>query len=237
MKSKVLLGILVLAVTAFSVQAQPQGGGRGGFGRGFGGNIGESVADILVLKNDVAAKVTEKMGAVQQELMAEMRENFQSGGGGGGDFRERFQEIREKQNEKYVATLKELLPEDDVKTVEPFLGGFRVRTYAPVRAVRQIELKDDQRAELRTLTVALYTTLDELRPSFGGGQGGGRGGFDEDTRAKMEDARKEYSEKVLDKLSADQKSAWETKTAEIEKELEEQRQQRGQRGGGRGGNN
>lgn len=238
MKSKVLLGILVLAVTAFSVQAQPQGGGRGpGFGRGPGGNVGETVADILVLNNEDAAKVIEKMGAVQEELMEEMRANFQGGGGGGGDMRERFQEMREKQNEKYVATLKELLSEDEAKIVEPFLGGFGRREYAPVRALRQIDLKDEQRSEFRTSTVALYEKINEIRPAFGGrgqGQGGERPNFEE-MQAKTDEAVDEFSTSVSAKLSADQKTAWETKTAEIEKEMEEQRQQRRQRGGFGGG--
>jgi hypothetical protein len=232
MKSKMVLGILVLAVTAFSVQAQPQGGG---FRGGFGGNVGETVADILVLNNDAATKVIEKMNVVQEELRAEMQESFQ-GGGGGGDMRERMQEIRKKQTEKYAATLKTLLSEDEVKTVEPFLGGFGRRTYAPVRALRQIDLKDDQRAEFRKISVALYEKINEIRPAFGGGQGGGQGVNREEIQAKTDEAVAEFSKGVTAKLSDDQKSAWETKTAEVQKELDEQREQRGARGG-QGGNN
>lgn len=228
MKSRVFLGLLVVAVAAFSVQAQPPGGG-GGFG--FRGVTGDSVADILVLNSDAAAKVVEKMNAAREEVMASRGD-----APAGGDPREAFQQLREEMNKKYVEALKTVLSAEEVKTVEPFLNSGNLRrTEAPIRALRQIDLKDEQRAEFRTETVALITKLDEIRPGFGGGRGGGGGGqgLDDETRAKLEDARKAYSEKILAKLSDEQKSAWETKTAEVEKELEEQRAQRGA-GGGRG---
>ena len=232
MKSRVLFGILIVAVTAFSVQAQPQGGrgGRGfGFGRGFDGGV---VADILVLKEEKAKTVEEKMDAAREEIMAEFRDNS-------GD-RPDFQAMRENSTQKYAAALKPVLSEEELKMVEPFLGGFRMRTYAPVRAVRQIELKDDQRSKLRTETVAMYSALEDARPEFGGrGGGGDRSGFEE-WQTKSEEIRKDYSVKVLAILTEEQKSAWETKTKEVEAEMEEQRAQRRERGGfggGRGGNN
>lgn len=243
MKSRVLFSILVVAVTAFSVQAQPPGGGRGvRGGGGFGGGIGETVADILVLNNQQADIVTEKMNAVQQEIRDEMRSSFQ--GGGGDDRRARMQEMREATNAKTLEALKTVLPANDVTTVEPFLEGRGGRTYAPVRAVRQLDLTDSQRSAIRNENIVLFTALQDLRPDDQGGQGRGQrgqgrgqgGGVDEATRAKIETVRAAYLEKVVALLTDTQLTPWETKISEVEAELESQRGQRGPRGGGQGGN-
>lgn len=250
MKSRVLFSILVVAVTAFSIQAQPPGGGRGvRGGGGFGGGIGETVADILALNNTLAKTVTEKMNAVQQDLRDEMRSSFQ--GDGGNDMRARMQEMRETMNAKTVEALKSVLPVSDVETVEPFLNGRGGRAYAPVRAVRQLELTDNQRSAIRNENIVLFTALQDLRPDDQGGQGRGQrgqgrgqggqgrgqgGGVDEATRAKMENVRAAYLEKVVALLTDTQLTPWETKISEVEAELESQRGQRGPRGGGQGGN-
>lgn len=242
LQSVVVVSVLVLLIVPAMAQ---QGGGRGGMGgggrgMGFGfGLTGEILSDILVLDAPRTEKVVAVMAKVQEENRAQMQQSMQ-----GGDQlsqeerRAQMQKMREATTEKTKVALKDVLSEEEMKAIDPFLSRGRVAAMADVRALRLLELQADQRGQLQKATLAYVTELIALQPARQPGQGGGGQGQGPDPaiQAKREELKKGYTEKVDKILNADQKTAWTAKTTEIQAELDkaaaERRQQFQDRQGG-----
>lgn len=227
----VWIALLLVACTVDFASAQPQGGGRrGGMGMGPGGNQGEFISDCLVLN----ASRSEQVKKVCDEVNAEMRQSMS------GDLqnmtpeerRTAFTEMREKTQKALLEKLTPILSADELEAVKPLLGSRGGRTVAEIRALRQIDISDEERGKLQTLVLIYQNTLVSLlpqrEPGQPGGQGGQRGGgMTEETRAKMEKARETLLADIQKVLSADQLTAWKTQTEKVQTELESQRPQRG----------
>jgi len=210
---------LSLGLLAASVYAQPAGGG-GGRGFGFGGaRMSDTVSDLLVLDKAKADKVTTALEKVQ----ASQRDKFQAAMQGG---QNQSQEERRAAMEKVSteitgeakAALKGVISDDELKLVEPYLGIMRFRSTAEMRAIRQLDLKPEQRTQLQKEIFAYAKAVQELRTP-GAPQAS-------DIREKMQALQKDYSEKAGKILTEDQAKAWKTKTEEVQKAMDQERQQR-----------
>ena len=230
-----LIALLVIACSVDIASAQNQRGQRGGPGMGRDSSQGDSISDSFVLNTERAAKVT----AIYAEQQTSMREMFQSGDMQNKSREEMmtaFREMREKMNTAITEKLATVLTKEEMEFLQPLLNTRGGRTDAEIRALRQIEMTDETRGKLQTLVLIYQNTLIALRPERTPeqqgqrGQRGQRGGVSEEVRTKMEAAKETLVVDIKKVLSDDQVTAWATKTAEVQKEMEAQRGQRGQRG-------
>lgn len=238
---------MLIAVGAVDYAVAQPGGPGGPGGRGFGlfGDPGGTICDALLLKTDRAEKVTAAYTEQRTAMLERMRSDGQP------DFRnmsneergEFFTKIREDNQKDIIGRLSKILTNDEIEFVKPLLDMRGARPDAEVRALRQIEISDETRGKLQTLSLIYFNTVASVQPEFTpgpppdqGGQGRGRrGGLSEEDQKTIEAAHDSLIADVNKTLSEDEIKAWKTKTAEVEKELEAQRQERGNRRGGQGG--
>jgi hypothetical protein len=76
--------------------------------------------------------------------------------------------------------------------------------YLKPENVKDLELTDDQKTKLRSISTELDKDVGELRRS------GGKGGFTPETREKIDSLTKEANEKAAGVLTDDQKAKWKT---------------------------
>jgi hypothetical protein len=222
MEMKRSLGLITIALSlgflAASVYAQPAGGGggRGGF---MGGRISDTVSDLLVLDKAQAEKVTTALEKVQ----ASQREKFQAAMQGGQNMsqeerRAAMEKVSTEISGEAKTALKGILSDDQLKLVDPYLGSMRFRGNAEMRALRQLDLKPEQRTQLQKETLAYAKAVQELRTPGAPPAA--------DMREKMQSLQKDFSDKAGKVLTADQAKDWKTKTEEVQKAMEQERQQR-----------
>lgn len=210
------VGAIVLLAGVGISQAQPDSSETPLVGD-FRTQAASMLSDALMLN----AETTEKVVSVYQEIGEKRREEFQ-----GVDFqsmgdeerRKFFDESQKKTIEGMKSGLKEILKEKDLNEVEAIM---KVRAFSPIpelRGLRLIELKDEQRAKIQPLSIALAKKV--VPPAFGffGAQ------MDEAEREKaqkaLEDEKAAFLPKVKEILSEEQNKAWQEKIDAINKELE-----------------
>lgn len=198
MSRSILAASAVLALCVGAVAAaQPGPGGRGpGFG-GFGGGGLMMLARMEAVQKEI--KATEDQIASIRKLGEEMRP------AGGQNFRDMSQEEREKamtemraRMEKANTKLAEILKADQIARLEEISIQMRgAAALADPKVAKKLGLSDDQQKKLKEVSDANAAAMRELF------QDGNREG----SREKMQELRKQTTEKAMAVLTADQKAA------------------------------
>ncbi|RJP30454.1 MAG: hypothetical protein C4527_09770 [Candidatus Omnitrophota bacterium] len=207
---------LVVGMAADFALAQAPQGGRGGFR----GRTAEILCDALVLNTAQSEKVT----ATYQEINEKLRSEA-------GDMQsmsreERMEQMTKMQKEAAAALKKEMagtLSEKALEAIEPVLALRVMMPDAQLRALRSLDLKDEQRAKLQPLATELTLAMV---PSFPRGEGGPG----EEAQKKFDDAKASFMAKASEILTGEQNEAWKVKADAVQKEQEEMRQQMRNRG-------
>lgn len=219
-----VFSLITVLISAFG-QAQPPGGGRGGFG-GFGGGRGgfnidratllraDQVRKELKIEEAQAATIDAALEAYREEqrgnsprpdrdALAQMSEEERT------KLFEKFQKDREELSKKTDEVLSALLEPDQAKRLDQISLQAKLM-FSTVQTLKSDELKsklsltDEQVAKLedveKTAIADMQAQFQELRAAGGGG---GRGGF-EQMQEKMSAARAKTSETAMAVLTADQ---------------------------------
>jgi len=199
MSRSILAASVVLALCVGAVAAaQPGPGGRGPGGFGFGGGGGlMMLVRIEAVQKEI--KATEDQIASIRKLGEEMRP------AGGQNFRDMSQEEREKamtemraRMEKANTKLAEILKADQIARLEEINIQMRgAAALADPKVAKTLGLSDDQQKKLKEMSDANAAAMRELF------QDGNREG----AREKMQELRKQTTEKAMAVLTADQKAA------------------------------
>jgi Spy/CpxP family protein refolding chaperone len=185
---------------ALAQQRQRGQGQRGGFGAAFGGGpvfllTQKSVQDELKLSDEQVTKV-KQLAEKQRESLQGLRDLSPE------ERRTKMQE-QVKANEKAVA---DILNPDQVKRIKQIsLQQQGTMALASTEVASALKLTDEQKDKLRSIQ-------QDMRASFGQRGQGGRPS--EEDRKKLEEARKAASEKVMNLLTAEQKTKWKEMTGE-----------------------
>ncbi|MES2790185.1 MAG: hypothetical protein V4719_11280 [Planctomycetota bacterium] len=232
--------VMFLSVSMTMAQGQGGGRGRGGFG-------GPRVSGVLGLLNneevqkelalDDAAKTSLKK--VVDTASEEARTELGAGGGFAGlqdlsqeERRAKMQELQAKGAEvqakivaKYQPQVKEILTPAQFERVQQiYWQSNTVQAFADPDLVKALDLSKEQQDKIAAVG---KDYAEKQRGLFGRGQGGGAEG----AREKMQELSKERDTKVVEVLTADQKTKFETLKG---KEFDVAKL-RGGFGGGRGG--
>jgi hypothetical protein len=201
--------VLALGVLALVVHLAPaqQGRGRGFGGGGVGGLLNmKEVQKELNLSDDQV----EKAKKVATDVQMKHRDDFQALRDV--PMEERFakmQELGQKVTDETFKELGDTLKPEQTKRLKQLLlqqqangmfGGPRVFMTPPVE--KALNLTDKQKDDLKTMAEDYQK---EMREMF---QPGG-GGFNEETRKKMDELRKDAMGKALKVLDDKQKKEWE----------------------------
>ncbi len=262
-RQAVIFSLMTLLVSAF-VQAQPPGGGRGGFG-GPGGGRGFSIDRAMLLRIDKVRadlKIEEAQAATIKAALDAYREESNSTPRLDRDafsklseeeqtaLREKGQKDREELSKKTDEVLGALLEPEQTKRLEQIAFQMKLNSslFATLKGddlKSKLALSDDQIAKLDEAEKAAQTEMQQL---FAGGGQGGRGnpggGGDPAAREAMQkkfaDARTRTTESAMAVLSDDQKKQLDEMTGpKLELEMRDLFGGFGGQGGGgrqRGGN-
>lgn len=212
-----LSGFVLFIVGGVSVQAQLVGD--------FRVQSALLLSDALLLDQATTDSVVEKYSEISGKLWQDAQnsgQDFQSMGDD--ERREAFSAFRKNTITGMQEELKDTLSEEQLKEVEPVM---MVRVFSPspeLRALRLIEIKDEQKGQLQPLALSLTKKMVPSNFGFFGSQ------MSEEEREKAQSAFDEELENFVKKLTAvlnaEQKTAWQEKVDAIKKELEELRAQR-----------
>ncbi len=204
MKSFFRTGIVtacLLALSASTLMAQPEGRGRGQ--RGGRGGLGglllmSEVQKELKLSEDDVAKLT--------KALEDLRPSMRGPGGGNNQDPEAFRKQMDEVQKKIDAKVKESISADQWKRLNELRlqreGAASVRR---PEVAAELKLTDEQKSKLKPL-------LDELRPQFGGGRGRGENGGGQGNQPNFEEMREKRdkaSAEILGLLTPEQKKTWE----------------------------
>lgn len=210
-----LVVALALGVSATSVFAQNQGGGRGGRGGfgGFGGGprdvlslIGnEAVVKELALSDEVAGKLK----TVSDESRAELRKAFGDSPLGRdasdaerAERRKKTEETSKAVREKYLPKVKEILTPAQYERVQQIAWqASGVGAYADPEVVKALALTQEQQDKIAAINKAAG---EKTRALFTGGAGG------EGNREKMQEINKTRETEIAAVLTAEQSAKWTT---------------------------
>lgn len=247
-----LAGFLAVGVVMFlsaSVALAQGAGGRGAGGRGgFGGpRVGgvmgllnnEEVQKELALDDATKANVKKVTDAAGEESRKEL-----GAGGGFGDLqnlsaeerRAKFAEMQAKGAEvqakitaKYLPLVKEVLtPAQFERAQQIYWQSNTVRALSDPDLIKALDVTKEQTDKIAAVSKEYE---EKQRGLFGRGPGAGGAGGAEGGREKMAELSKERDTKVVDVLTADQK----TKFATLKGKEFDVSKLRGGFGGGRGG--
>ncbi|MFB3788552.1 MAG: hypothetical protein ACE15F_19515 [bacterium] len=207
---QIALAAAVIAMVATVSFAQAQPGQR----RGFGGQTAGLLCDALVLNAEKSAKVTTAYDEARNQVMQGSQADFQNMTQE--ERRERFAKMQTETAAKLKELLKGQLSDTELAAIEPVLSR-RAMPDASLRALRQIELKDEQRAKLQPLALKLVESM------VSGFPGGAQDAEREKALKKFEEEKAAFQTKAGEILTAEQKTAWETKTQEVQKEFDDMR--------------
>ena len=189
--------LALLAMISMNAQAQRPGGGGFGFGRGMGTSLimNSGVQKELKLTDEQL----DKLQAVNKDLMANAKTNFEKFKEMSKDDRAKFfKEMSEKNNKAYAAILtKEQSARLKQIEIQQDVAG-SLTTNAEVAKV--INLTDEQKEKIKAIQ-------DENRKEMSGLFKGGKGNFAE-LSTKMRTLRTESKEKILKVLTDSQMKSW-----------------------------
>lgn len=193
-------------ITAPLAQAQRPGGGGfggGGFGGGGFGGGGNIVSTEAVQKElGLTTEQTEKLKTITEEAQKSMRDLFGQRPAEGEDREKAREAMREKmQNAAKEITSKVegvLTPEQKKRLKEIQLQAQGSRALLSEEVVSALKITEEQKKKIEEIREA-------NRPQFGRpGQGGERPNFE-----KIQEQMKETEAKILDVLTAEQKTTFE----------------------------
>ncbi len=213
--SKLAVGLFVLLMLAFlpPAQSQPaQQGGRGGF-RGQSANL---LCDILVLNAEKSAKVV----AAYEEISTQVREKMGTGQNWQNmsqeERRANFEKMQKEISTQLKEKVKDTLSEKELAAVEPTLSRRIFMPDAELRALRSLDLKDEQREKIQPLTLKLSESMVSMTPGMAQEER-------DKAQKKYDEAKTVWMGQVSEILTPEQKTAWEAKTKEVQKEIDEMR--------------
>ena len=211
---KLKMWILCLAASlafAATAQAQPGGGGRGGFGGGRGGFGGGGL--LMLAGNEAVQKdlgLTEegvtKVKGITEEYGTAMRESWGGGQGGGANFQNMTPEERTKAmetrmaamktlNEKFTPKLKAAVTPDQYTRLQQISWqAMGAAAYSDAEVVKALTITKEQTDKITSLNEEFGTKTRELFQQGAGG--GGAGGFE-----KMQELNKEREAKLNEVLT------------------------------------
>jgi Spy/CpxP family protein refolding chaperone len=197
---RISLVVAVLAMASGSALAQEQQRQRQRPGGGFGGGTTfllqqKSVQDELKLSEEQVKKIKE-LSDKQRESFRGLRDLSQE------ERRTKMEEAR-KANEKAVA---EILKPEQLKRVKQIsLQQQGARALANPEVAKTLNLTSEQTDKIKKIQ-------EEARAARG--ERGQRGRLDEEARKKLEEARKATNEKIMNVLTAEQKTKLKELTGE-----------------------
>jgi len=215
----VFTGIMIGGLPALAQQSSQQGG--------FRAEAPKILCDALLLKADKAEKVISTYNEVRTQVMESSQGSTDFQNMSAEERRERMTKIQSEIAAKLKPALKDTLSATELDALEPILAR---RVFFPVpemRALRLIEPTDALREKLLPLTLKLAKTLVSPFP-FPPGQP-----VDEEALKTFEKEKASFIAKVSELLNEEQKKAWETKTKETQKEVDDMRERMQQRFGNR----
>lgn len=190
---------------------------------GFGDAAALHVCDAFVLGPDQAEKILD----IHDEVAGKRREEWQNSGT---DFQSMSDEERQKffaEYRKNVATdmkkeCTEALSESELNELEAVMGVSSFTPDADVRAVRHLDLNEEQRAKLQASAIAVAKNMVPAEFGFFTPQ------ITAEERAKAEEAFKKVKEaftaKAKEVLAEEQQENWKKIAEEITKEIEDQQE-------------
>jgi Spy/CpxP family protein refolding chaperone len=219
---KAVVGGCALLMLAATVSAQPpEGGRRGGFGRGGMGGPGmlvnnKSVQKELQMTDDQVKKaqeVTKQIREKHQDEMAALRDMDQD------ERREKGAALMRTIGEETDKALGDVLKPEQMKRLKQIALQQRgAQAFTDAKVQEELKLTDDQKDKIKTINEDMRKEMGEI---FQGG------GDMEENRKKMTTLRNETLDKIKGVLTDDQKKTWEQMTgAPFEVKME------GRRGGG-----
>jgi hypothetical protein len=172
-------------------------------GMGFGGGLGFLAQNPSVQKE---IKVTDEQKNKLKEAVDKVREDHKDDFG-------KLRDLSQEDRQKFMKTfgdatekaIGKILDDKQMKRLRQ-IGLQQQGAFAFQSAELQSKLKltDDQKGKIKTIN---EEAGQKMRDLF-------QGGFNEETRTKMTELRKETMDKVTGVLTADQKKAWKEMTGE-----------------------
>jgi len=197
-----LLGIGLVAAPLAQAQ-RPGGFGGGGFGGGgFGGGSNIISTEAVQKELGLTTEQTDKLKLITEEAQKSMRELFGQRPAEGEDREKAREAMREKmQNAAKEITSKVegvLTPEQKKRLKEIQIQAQGTRALTSDEVAKALNITEEQKKKIEEIREA-------NRPQFGRpGQGGERPNFE-----KIQEQMKETEAKILDVLTAEQKSSFE----------------------------
>lgn len=200
------LGVLALVVHLAPAQQRQRGGGRG-FG-GLGQLLGtKEVQKELNLSDDQVEKAKKVADDVQKKHQEEMQKLFQDQDTPREERFAKMQEIQGKVRDETVKELGDVLKPEQTKRLKQLvlqqqaqMGGPGVFLSPDVE--KALKLSDKQKEDFKTMQ-------DDYRKQL---QEAFQGGFNEESRKKIEEMRKDAMANALKVLDDKQKKEWEEMT-------------------------
>jgi hypothetical protein len=210
----VVAGALLIAGMVAVVQAQPGGGGRGGFGGPFALINNKAVQEDLKLSEDQVTKVKEwskEFGPKMGEIMKDKGVEFTKGGKGGftPEMREKMAEANaeiSKQAYKALGDILEKKQVDRLKQIDRQQMG--VHAFANAEVAEALKLSDSQKTKTKEIAADFDKESREIRTEAFKDKKGGKGMLDPETQKKLDKLGKEAAAKAIDALDDTQKKTW-----------------------------
>ena len=201
MKRLMVLAFLVLGLVVASSQAQPQRGGRGG-----GGGQGMLANPVMLLGQASVQKelnITAEQKQQLQEAAAKLRQapppDFSNLSPS--DRAEKMQEMA-REGERTAA---KILHRDQMKRLKEISLQFRgASAFNDPEIAKALDLTDEQKEKIKTTVSEARGQRPQVAP----------GGDPQAARKHFEEMRKANLDKVMNVLTADQKTKWKDMTGE-----------------------
>lgn len=181
--------------------------------------IGETICDVLVLDTQQSTKVETACLKAQESMQTKIREALQNRADQSpGQRGEKLKKILAENNIAVKESLKGILKPEELKSVEPFVDNQRLPMIPELRVLRTMELKSEQRAKLQPEALTFAKGMLDLRLK-------GKNILPvPDSQQNTANLQKQFAVKATEILTKEQVQIWNTKTAELKKDVEIQRQ-------------
>ncbi|HEY4233388.1 MAG TPA: hypothetical protein VGM76_08170 [Lacipirellulaceae bacterium] len=225
--AKSWVGLAALAILAMATQpAVAQRGGGRGFGMGMRPVARAQLATLSEVQTEL--KESDEQKSKIKEISDQLTSDRQGLYGGGGDRTEAMKKADQLNNDASAKVDALLDSPQQKRLLEISIQVNGVSTLSDAAVQEQLKLTDDQKKKLEDVRQENQQAAFDV---FTNGGGGSR----EEMRAKMDDLRKSGTEKLMEVLTDQQKTEFDTlKGAPLTVDLSPLRPQRG--GGGRPNN-
>jgi hypothetical protein len=201
--SKTIVALGLVALMAGPVVAQQGRGGGRGFGGGFGGGLGGLLGNASVQQElkldatqvdkakDVAAKAREKFTSARESLQ----------GLQGDERMKKMTELTRESNTEVNKAIGEFLSKDQIHRLHQIQRQQQgAMAFADEHVQSKLKLTDAQKGEIHSIVEASNSEAREIMQGFQSDREG--------TMAKLTEHRKATLDKVVAKLTDEQKTTW-----------------------------